>query len=128
MNISAGLVVYDNTIRRRVMEKLPFMATENIMMRAVAKGANRQQLHERLRVHSQAAATRVKKEGGTNDLTDRICSDEMFCLTRDELEAVLDPALYTGRSASQVQSFITNQVLPLAGEEDDPQLQSQLKV
>ena len=70
INVTGGLVVYDRVIRRRVMEKLPFMATENIMMKAVKNGGNRQELHERLRVHSHAAAAKVKLEGGANDLID----------------------------------------------------------
>ena len=73
INVTSGLVVYDQVIRRRVMEKLPFMATENIMMKSVKKGGNRQELHERLREHSHAAAKKVKLEGGANDLIDRIC-------------------------------------------------------
>ena len=67
INVTSGLVVYDQVIRRRVMEKLPFMATENIMMKSVKKGGNRQELHERLREHSHAAAKKVKLEGGAND-------------------------------------------------------------
>ncbi len=93
INISSGLVVYDKVVRRRVMEKLPFMATENIMMESVKRGGNRQELHERLRVHSHAAAAKVKLEGGANDLIDRIAADDAFPLTREEIEAELDPAL-----------------------------------
>lgn len=107
INISAGLVVYEKVIHRRVMEKLPFMATENIMMDCVKNGGNRQELHERLRVHSQAAAQNVKLNGGANDLIDRIVADPAFGLSREELTKMLNPALYTGRSSEQVAEFIT---------------------
>ena len=82
INVTDGLVVYDKVVARRVMEKLPFMATENIMMESVRRGGNRQELHERLRVHSHAAAAKVKLEGGANDLIDRIAADEFFPLTK----------------------------------------------
>lgn len=113
INVSAGLVVYDKVVRRRVMEKLPFMATENIMMCAVKKGGNRQELHERLRVYSHAAAAKVKLEGGANDLIDRIAADKDFLLSRRELEEMLDPALYTGRSSSQVREFLQDVAAPV---------------
>ena len=98
MNVSSGLVVNDKVVERRVMEKLPFMATENIMMESVKRGGNRQELHEALRVHSHAAAARVKLEGGQNDLIDRIAADPMFPLTKAEILEQLDPRAYTGRS------------------------------
>ncbi len=113
INVTGGLVVYDKVVRRRVMEKLPFMATENIMMKCVKKGGDRQQLHEALRVHSHAAAARVKLEGGTNDLIDRIVADPLFSVTEEEVRAVLDPALYTGRSASQTEEFNREVVAPI---------------
>ncbi len=106
INITRGLVVYDKVITRRVMEKLPFMATENIMMQAVKKGGNRQELHERLRVHSHAAAARVKSEGKENDLVQRIAEDEAFPVTPEEINAALSPSLYIGRSVSQTEEFI----------------------
>lgn len=128
INISSGLVVYDKVVRRRVMEKLPFMATENIMMRSVKKGGNRQELHERLRTHSHAAAAKVKLEGGANDLIDRIAADDAFPLTREELEAELDPALYIGRSASQVDEFLTDVVRPVLDRLYGGEVKSELKV
>ena len=85
LNISGGLVVYDRVIRRRVMEKLPFMATENILMQSVKKGGNRQELHEKLRTHSHAAAAKVKLEGGANDLIERIAEDPALPLTLQEI-------------------------------------------
>ena len=113
LNICDGLVVYPQVIRRRVMEELPFMATENIMMDAVKRGGNRQELHERLRQHAQAAGNRVKAEGAANDLLDRIAADPLFGTTREELEATLKPELYIGRAAQQVEEFLTETVKPL---------------
>ena len=119
MNVCDGLVVYEKVIRARVMNELPFMATENIMMDAVKKGGNRQELHEKLRVHSQAAARVVKEEGGRNDLIDRIAADPAFMITREEIEALLDPARFTGRSAEQVEEFLTGIIRPLLDENRD---------
>ncbi len=113
MNVTDGLVVYEKVIRRRVMEELPFMATENVMMDAVKRGGNRQELHERLRVHARAAAAVVKEQGGANDLIERLLADEAFGLRREELEALLVPENYTGRSAEQVDAFLSGIVRPL---------------
>ena len=113
MNVCDGLVVYEKVIRARVMNELPFMATENIMMDAVKRGGDRQQLHEKLRVHSQAAARVVKEEGGKNDLIDRIASDPAFMVTREEIEAILDPANFTGRSEEQVEEFLRDVIRPV---------------
>jgi adenylosuccinate lyase len=113
MNITQGIVVYDKVITRRVMEKLPFMATENIMMESVKRGGNRQELHERLRVHSHQAAAKVKLEGGENDLIDRIAADEAFPLTKEEIVSHLDPAKYIGRSVSQVEEFLAQVARPM---------------
>ncbi len=115
INVTSGIVVYDKVIQRRVMEKLPFMATENIMMKAVKAGGNRQQLHERLRVHSHAAAAAVKLEGKPNDLVARIAADPAFGMTEGEISALLNPTLYTGRSASQVTEFIRDVADPVIG-------------
>ena len=113
MNVCDGLVVYDKVIRARVMNELPFMATENIMMDAVKKGGNRQELHEKLRVHSQAAARVVKEEGGKNDLVDRIAADPAFMVTREEIEAILQPEQFTGRSSEQVDDFLQSCIRPI---------------
>lgn len=113
INVTGALVVYPKVIHRRVMEKLPFMATENIMMRCVKAGGDRQALHEALRVHSHAAAARVKLEGGENDLVRRIAADPLFHITEEEIRAVLDPALYTGRAAAQTDEFLDGVVAPL---------------
>ncbi|MGN0779804.1 MAG: adenylosuccinate lyase [Aristaeellaceae bacterium] len=116
MNVCDGLMVYEKVIRARVMNELPFMATENIMMDAVKKGGNRQELHEKLRVHSQAAARVVKEEGGANDLIDRICADPAFMVTREEVEAILQPEHFTGRSSQQVEEFLSDIIRPLLAE------------
>ena len=127
MNVTEGLVVYDRVIRRRVMEKLPFMATENIMMDAVNAGGDRQALHEKLRVASHAAARAVKTEGKPNDLVDRIAADKDFGVTKEELLKKLDPSLYTGRCASQVTDFVENVAMPLL-ERYSEEVKSDLKV
>ena len=119
MNVCDGLVVYDKVVRARVMNELPFMATENIMMDAVKKGGNRQELHEKLRVHSQAAARVVKEEGGKNDLIDRICADPSFMITREEVEAILRPEQFTGRSCEQVEEYLRDVIRPLLAENAD---------
>jgi adenylosuccinate lyase len=106
INVTSGLVVYPKVIRSRVMAELPFMATENIMMDAVKRGGDRQELHERIRVHSIAAGKRVKEDGEPNDLIERICADPAFGVTREEIEAHLAPENYTGRSAEQVVEFV----------------------
>lgn len=128
MNVSAGLVVYEQVVRRRVMEKLPFMATENIMMESVKRGGNRQELHEALRVHSHAAAAKVKLEGGQNDLIDRIVADPMFPLTREEIEQTLDPAAFIGRSPSQVTEFLASVSQPIISKYCTEELVGELKV
>lgn len=128
MNVSADMVVYEQVVRRRVMEKLPFMATENIMMESVKRGGNRQELHELLRVHSHAAAAKVKLEGGQNDLIDRIANDPAIPLTRQEIEATLDPAAFIGRSVSQVDSFLKDVAEPIIRKYCTEEMTGELKV
>ena len=113
MNVTGGLVVYEQVIRARLMAELPFMATENILMDAVKKGGDRQELHEKIRVHSQEAARQVKQNGAPNDLLERIAADPAFGMSKEDLDALLDPALYTGRSAGQVETFVQTVVDPL---------------
>ncbi len=113
LNVTDGLVVYEKSILARVMKELPFMATENIMMRAVEKGGNRQELHEALRQHSIAAAKIVKEEGGENDLVDRIAADPEFKITKEEIVAVLKPENFIGRCPQQVDRFIEECVNPV---------------
>ena len=128
INVTAGLVVYERVVRRRVMEKLPFMATENVMMEAVKRGGNRQELHEALRTHSHAAAAKVKLEGGQNDLIDRIVADPLFPLTREEIEAQMDPALYVGRAPGQVTEFLEGPVAALLERYPDEKIHAELSV
>ena len=106
-NVADGLVVYPKVIEQRLRKELPFMATENIMMDAVKKrGADRQQLHEKIREHSMAASRVVKVEGGENDLLERIAADEAFGVTLEELEKILKPENYTGRAKEQTEDFL----------------------
>ena len=128
INVTAGLVVYDKVIHRRVMEKLPFMATENIMMESVKRGGNRQELHEKLRVHSHAAAAKVKLEGGANDLIQRIADDDAFPLSLEEIQSHLDPKLYTGRSASQVDEFLKDVAEPILARLYKDEVKAELNV
>ena len=128
MNVTSGLVVYDKVVERRVMEKLPFMATEDIMMESVKRGGNRQELHEALRVHSHAAAAKVKLEGGANDLIDRIDQDPAFPLTREEIVSHLEPAKYIGRCPSQVDEFLTEVARPIIDKYCGEEITAELKV
>ena len=128
INVTSGLVVYDKVVTRRVMDKLPFMATEDIMMESVKRGGDRQALHEALRVHSHAAAAKVKLEGGKNDLIDRIAQDDLFPLTKEEIEAHLDPKKYIGRSVSQVDEFLANVIAPILNRYNGEEIKSELKV
>lgn len=113
LNVVDGLVVYPKVINQRLMKELPFMATENIMMDAVKRGGNRQELHERIRIHSMEAGKQVKVEGKENDLLERIAGDEMFGVTLEELQTLLDPSKYVGRSPEQVTEFLTDCVNPV---------------
>ena len=114
LNVVDGLVVYDKVIIKHMMAELPFMATENIMMDAVKKrGADRQQLHEKIREHSMAASRVVKVEGGENDLLERIAADEAFGVTLEELEKILKPENYTGRAKEQTEDFLNECIKPV---------------
>jgi adenylosuccinate lyase len=117
-NVSAGLVVRPAVIRRHLDEELPFMATETILMHAVRRGGDRQDLHERIRRHSMAAAEGVKERGERNDLVERIAADAAFGMSQDEIEAMLDPARFTGRAAEQVDIFLRAEVEPVLRELD----------
>ena len=110
MNVSDGLVVYPKVIEQRLKKELPFMATENIMMDAVKRGADRQELHERIRVHSMAASRVVKEEGGENDLLERIAADPIFGVTMEELEEIMLPEKYVGRAPQQTEDFLNHEV------------------
>ncbi len=112
-DIADGLVVYEKMILRHLKEELPFMATENIMMNAVKKGGDRQELHERIRMHSQEAGYAIKMEGKENDLMQRICQDSAFDIDESEIEKLLNPADYTGMASSQTSRFIKETVNPI---------------
>ena len=112
----------DDSANKRIAVAEAFLGVDailNIMMDAVKKGGNRQELHEKLRVHSQAAARVVKEEGGKNDLIDRICADPAFMITREEVEAILRPEQFTGRSCEQVDEYLHDVIRPLLAENAD---------
>ena len=119
LNVCNGLVVYPKVIRARVMAELPFMATENIMMQAVKKGGDRQELHERLRQHSVAAAACVKEQGLPNDLIDRVVADPAFGLERADIEAVLQPEHFTGLAPAQVRHYLDEVIRPVLAANPD---------
>lgn len=119
LNVASGLVVYPKVINARIMRELPFMATENIMMKAVLKGGDRQQLHERIRVLSMESAVVVKEEGKDCDLLERIAADELFGMTYEELHDVLKPSLYIGRSKEQTEDFLNDYVNPITDKYKD---------
>jgi adenylosuccinate lyase len=112
-NVSRRLIVNPEVVRRNLAEHLPFMATETILMHAVSKGGDRQELHESIRQHSMAAARRMKEEGADADLLDRIAGDDSFGLRADELQEMVDPMRFVGRAPSQVERFIERAVLPI---------------
>ncbi|HIU44606.1 MAG TPA: adenylosuccinate lyase [Candidatus Ventrousia excrementavium] len=113
LNVASGLVVYPKVIEKHLRAELPFMATENIMMDAVKRGGDRQELHERIRQHSMEAGRVVKMEGGENDLLDRIAADPAFGVTREELEKHMNPADFVGCAPMQVENFLHEQVQPV---------------
>lgn len=122
-NVADGLVVYPKVIEQHLLRELPFMATENIMMDAVKKrGADRQQLHERIRVHSMEASRVIKEQGGENDLLDRIAADPVFGVTREELSGLVDPSQYTGCAGIQTKEFVERVVNPVLEEYDSIEL------
>ncbi|CAG8529983.1 5259_t:CDS:2, partial [Acaulospora colombiana] len=112
-NISEGFVVYPKVIQRHIAQELPFMATENIIMAMVKKGGDRQQCHEEIRVLSHLAASKVKEEGEENDLIERIKNTEYFRPIWEELDSLLDPKTFIGRSPQQVDKFLRDYVEPV---------------
>ncbi len=110
-NVAAGLVVYPQVIARHLAEELPFMASENLLMAAVAAGGDRQKLHELIRRHSQAAGAVVKQEGRPNDLIERLAADPAFA--KVNVAAALDPASFVGRAPEQVDDFLAAVVEPI---------------
>ncbi len=119
LNVVDGLVVYDKVIEKHLMSELPFMATENILMDAVKKGGDRQELHERIRQLSMEAGANVKERGLENNLLDLIVEDGSFGLTREELEVSMDPAKYVGCAPAQVERFLQETAGPVLAENKD---------
>lgn len=119
MNVVENMVVYDKVIKSHVENELPFMATENILMKAVKKGGDRQELHEHIRIHSMAAAQRVKGEGLNNDLIERIINDNSFGLSKEEILEAINPLKFVGRAPGQVLEFIEECVEPILRENID---------
>ena len=113
LNVVDGLVVYDKVVEKHLMAELPFMATENIMMDAVKKGGDRQELHERIRELSMQAGENVKKRGLDNNLLELIAADDSFGLSLEELQATMKPERYIGRAPEQVEAFLKNVVKPV---------------
>ncbi len=113
INVTGGLVVYPKMVERRVMAELPFMASENILMDAVRRGGDRQDLHERIRLHSIAAGKRVKEEGLDNDLLERICADPAFGVSMEELLPLLKGENYVGLAPAQTEEFVSTVIKPL---------------
>jgi len=113
INITDGIQIWPNVIKRHVQAELPFMATENLLMAAVRRGGNRQELHEVIRVHSMAAARRVKEEGADNDLLDRLRNDPAFACIHGEFDSLLNPATFVGRAPRQVEEFLAEEVRPV---------------
>ena len=118
-NVASGLVVHPKVIEKHVLEELPFMASENIMMDAVKRGGNRQELHERIRLHSIEAGKNVKDLGLPNNLIDLIAADPAFGMTREELTAHLEPSRYIGRCPQQVEEFLDEEVAPVLAQYAD---------
>ena len=116
LNVTSDLVVYPKVIEARVMAELPFIASENIMMDLVRRGGDRQEIHEKIRVHSIAAGKMVKEMGEKNDMLERIAADPSFNITLEELKDILVPSLYVGRSEHQVEEFIADYIDPVLGE------------
>ena len=128
INVTSGLVVYPNVIRKRIDEELPFIVTENILMQAVKNGGDRQTLHEEIRRLAQEAGNRIKRDGAPNDLVDHIRNSSAFSLTDEDLAHVLDPAQYVGRAPEQVEEFITAEVDPILDGETIAPVNSELHV
>ncbi len=111
-NVARGLIVNPEVVRRNLAVHLPFMATETILMHATARGGDRQELHEKIRQHSMAAARRMKEEGADADLLERIAEDDSFGLGSDDLQEMVDPSRFVGRAPEQVRRFLDAHVTP----------------
>ena len=118
-NITSGIVVYNNVIRKNLMQELPFMGTEEILMKAVLKGGDRQELHEKIRVYSMEAGREVKEFGKQNDLVDRIAEDESFGFSKDEILEILNPDNLCGRASHQVEDYVRDVIDPIIEQNAD---------
>lgn len=112
-NVAGGMVVHEDVIDANVRRELPFLMTENLMMEGVRRGGDRQVLHERVRIHSQAAADALKRGAPMNDLFDRIAADALFAVDRHTVDAMADPQRYTGLSRQQTERFLEEEIDPL---------------
>lgn len=128
LNIISDIVVYPRVIEKHIMEELPFMATENIMMEAVKKGGNRQELHEKIRIYSMEAGRQVKEFGLKNDLLERIKNDADFSLNDEEMKDILTPEKYIGRSVNQVEEFVSEYIKPIICSEEKYTGSKEMKV
>lgn len=129
MNVADGLVVYEKVIEKHIMAELPFMATENIMMDAVKRGGDRQELHEKIRTLSMEAGRNVKERGLDNNLLELIAAEPSFNITLEELKKQMDPSMYTGRSKEQVEDFLKEVIRPiLEGNKDLLGLEAEINV
>ena len=128
-NIMNGIVVYENRIHKHIMEELPFMATEYIIMEEVKAGGDRQEIHEVIRVHSMEASKKVKMEGKENDLIERIMNDDSLKLDKSKLKEVLDPKNFIGFAPIQTEEFVQQEIQPVLEKYADLiGLESELKV
>ena len=116
INVVKNGRVYPKVMEKHLQEELPFMASENILMDAVARGGDRQELHEAIRQYSQKAAARVKLEGGDNNLLELLLEDERFGLTEESLKDVLDVRKFVGRAPEQTEEFLASVVAPILEE------------
>ena len=128
INVADGLVVYPKVIEKHLMDELPFMSTEIILMEAVKKGGDRQELHEHIRVHSMEAGKQVKLYGNKNDLIERISEDKAFGMTYDEIMSIMKPSNFVGRSPQQVEEFINEDVKPVLEKFSKLDISVELKV
>lgn len=128
-NVASGLVVYERMIERHIQQELPFMATENILMEAVKRGGDRQDLHEKIRKYSMEAGRNVKEFGKENNLIELISNDPSFKLSKEEIQAILDPKKFVGRAPSQVQEYYNEYVKPILEKyKDDLNFESQVNI
>lgn len=117
VNIADGLHVWPAVIRQHIENELPFMATEVILMQCVKAGGDRQILHEALREHSMASGKRVKEEGAPNDLLERIANDQLFQAVHGNLQTLMEPSMFIGRSKEQVEEFLQEIIDPVVEKE-----------